>query len=224
MIASSLLKLAIAAQVALPIVATLRGFNSYLGYCDGQPNETEMYAIWDHVADQLQPAGYNHMGMDVGWSGTWDAYGRMQPSTTKYPSSKGGKGFGPMYSKAHGMGFKTMLRIWRGIPLGAVKAKAKVFGTNYTVDQVVRWDRNCTWGGDYWPGSNAGWLGVNTSHPGGQAYYDSLARRDSAEHFSTLQCLNVRGLRITALNSHYRVLLCHSMTGRDVCAVGHGRD
>ena len=154
--------------------ATLRGFNSYLGYCDGQPNETEIRSMMDYVQKELAPSGYTMFGMDVGWAGSIDAHGRMQPDPVKYPSSRGGKGFGPIISQAHQRGLRFGLRIWRGIHLSAVKQRSAILGTNYTADEVVRWDRNCTWGGGYWPGSDATWLGLNMSHPGGQAYYNSL--------------------------------------------------
>lgn len=47
------------------------------------------------------------------------------------------------YIKVHAMGLRFQLRMERGISIEAVQQKTKVFGTNYTADEIVDWNRSC---------------------------------------------------------------------------------
>ena len=71
------------------------------------------------------------------------------------------------------MGLRFQLRMERGIAIEAVQQKTKVFGTPYTADEIVDWNRSC---GKF--GVSGGWggvfVGINTSHPGGVAYVQSV--------------------------------------------------
>ena len=45
----------------------MRGWNSWLGYCGGAPNETAVGAIAGHLQRQLLPFGFTMLGIDMGW-------------------------------------------------------------------------------------------------------------------------------------------------------------
>ena len=47
-----------------------------------------------------------------------------------------------------------------------MRAKSKVLGTNYTVDELVLPNSQCVWWTE--------WYALNNSHPASQLYYDSL--------------------------------------------------
>eukprot|EP01052_Picozoa_sp_SAG31_P038076 SAG31_NODE_5019_length_2799_cov_2.490000_1_plen_473_part_10 len=83
----------------------------------------------------------------------------------------------PFAEFLNGLGLRLGLWTWRGVHRMAAVHKLKVKGTDYTIDQIVDQNRDgtpcltgrcsgrCPWGP---------WLGVNASHPGAQAFYDSL--------------------------------------------------
>lgn len=45
--------------------------------------------------------------------------------------------------KVHAMGLRFQLRMERGISIEAVQQRTKVFGTTYTADEIVDWNRSC---------------------------------------------------------------------------------
>jgi hypothetical protein len=74
--------------------------------------------------------------------------------------------------KVNTLGLKFGLWTIRGVHKDAVAKKLKVKGTEFTIDQLVDVGNpgggkngSCLWASE--------WLGVNTSHPAAQAYYDS---------------------------------------------------
>ena len=81
------------------------------------------------------------------------------------------------YLTQHGL--RLGLWTWRGVHAGAVALKLRVKGTPYTADQIVERGADgspCITAGKECP-ANCGWgpwLGLNTSHPGARAYYDSF--------------------------------------------------
>ncbi len=84
-----------------------------------------------------------------------------------FPSAKGGAGFKPLADAVHAMGLKFGIHILRDSPLQAIYADCPVLGTEYTADVAVG-DNVCPWNMDMY--------GLNTKHPGAQAYYDSIFR------------------------------------------------
>ena len=171
---------ALATQAAPPF----KGWNNYCAHLS-VANETVQLEQAGHAQAQLLPSGFDYFVLDGGWfddgngSTCTDEYGRPVPCANQYPSSAGGKGLAPFVDKVHAMGFKVGAWHIRGAFAGAVRAKKPIKGSTYTLDEIVfqkpdGWDSNktdwneaCNWAQD--------WLGVNASHPGAAAYYDSLA-------------------------------------------------
>lgn len=158
-----------------------RGWNSWDCY-GPSVGESELKAIADVTARELLPHGWDHLVIDGGWYGpaeatlvatTSDAYplsfddhGRLLPTLDRFPSAAGGAGFAPVAEHLHARGLKLGIHIMRGIPRRAVHANTPVLGTSWRARDVARTDSVCSW--------NELMYGVDVSHPGGQAYYDSL--------------------------------------------------
>ena len=101
-----------------------------------------------------------------------DEYGRLQPDPNRFPSSSGQQGFKALSAYAHSLGLLFGIHTMRGISGAAISAKLPVEGTNYTADQVYDPHAACPWSpiGD----DSGRFYSLNLSHPGGQAYYNSL--------------------------------------------------
>lgn len=155
------------------------GWNSWLCYgpC---VREEEVKANADYMAEKLKSHGWQYIVVDIQWYEPnarahgynnfvpleMDSWGRLIPAVNRFPSAADGNGFKPLADYVHSKGLKFGIHIMRGIPRQAVKAKTPVKGVSYTAADI----------GD--PNSTCGWLtdmyGVNPSHPGAQAYYDSI--------------------------------------------------
>ena len=154
-----------------------RGWNSFDS--SGSANEAQVYAtiaaLQHGALGRTNETRYEYVEMDGFWfsshtaanSESLDKYGRPCPGPDKYPSLN--CSLRPLADAAHAAGLK--LGIWQlfGVPKGAVTRKLPIFGTGYTAaDIALQHGANCGW---------AAWEGfaVNHSHPGAQAWYDSLA-------------------------------------------------
>lgn len=158
------------------------GWNSY-DYYDTAVNEAQVKENADYMAANLKEYGWEYVVVDIQWyandAGTMrdqyqyipfgdqemDSYGRLQPSPERFPSSAGGKGFGPLADYVHSLGLKFGIHIMRGIPRRAAQEHCPVFGTDQTADMVADPASICGWNPDMY--------GVRATK-GGQAYYDSL--------------------------------------------------
>jgi hypothetical protein len=96
-----------------------------------------------------------------------DEYGRLMPAVNRFPSSANGAGFKPLAEYIHSKGLKFGIHIMRGIPRQAVEKNLPIKGTSYRASDVADKDNACRWNPDMW--------GVDTTKPGAQAYYDSIA-------------------------------------------------
>lgn len=157
------------------------GWNSWNSFAttitEAQARETA--AI---MAEKLLPFGYDIFTVDIQWyepeasSYTYnakpkpamDGYGRMVPAPNRFPSAKGGKGFAPLATAVRKLGLKFGIHVMRGIPRAAVEQKLPILGTHYRAADIA--DRNsiCSWNPDMY--------GIDMTHPGAQAYYDSIFR------------------------------------------------
>ena len=99
------------------------GWNSY-DYYDTTVNEEQVRANADYMAAHLKEYGWEYVVIDIQWyandAGTkrdrfqyipfgdqeMDEFGRLQPSPARFPSSAGGKGFGPLADYVHSLGLK----------------------------------------------------------------------------------------------------------------------
>lgn len=159
------------------------GWNSYDHY-DTTVTEKEVRANADHMAAHMKDAGWEYIVVDIGWyandAGTMrdryqyipfgdqqiDSYGRLWPAVERFPSSAGGKGFGPLASYIHGLGLKFGIHIMRGIPRAAAHQHLPVLGTAATADEIADPYSICRWNPDMY--------GVRKDAEGAQAYYDSI--------------------------------------------------
>lgn len=158
------------------------GWNSYDSY-NWNVTEAQVKANADYMRTNLRQFGWQYIVIDWAWyypgSGTgspnqnaslqprlrMDGNGRLLPDTVRFPSATGGNGFKPLADYIHAAGLKFGIHLMRGIPRQAVADNVPILGTSYTANQI----NNTT---------TASWLnlnwGLNMSHPGAQAYLDSL--------------------------------------------------
>ncbi len=155
------------------------GWNSWDCY-DAAVTEEQLKKNADYMAANLKKFGYEYIVCDAEWYKAdcsslkakrfsdihLDEYGRTIPDVDRFPSSAGGKGFGPIADYCHERGLKFGIHIMRGLPRQAVFEHCKVKGTDLTVRDIAHPSSICVWNTDMY--------GVDTSKPGAQEYYDSL--------------------------------------------------
>lgn len=159
------------------------GWNSY-DYYDTTVNEEQVRANADYMAQHLKEYGWEYVVVDIAWycynPGTkrrvyqyipfdkveMDEYSRMLPCVERFPSSAGGKGFGPLADYVHSLGLKFGIHIMRGIPRQAAHQHTKIYGTDVTANEVADPSNICFWNPDMY--------GVFPDRKGAQEYYDSL--------------------------------------------------
>lgn len=140
-------------------------------------NEAQLMENAEYMRRHLLPHGWRYIVCDIQWfeplagSGDgeyrpfaelhMDEYGRLLPAENRFPS-----GFARIADKLHDMGLLFGIHIMRGIPRLAAHRRLPVFGTNYTADEIASPSSICKWNSDMY--------GLRASHPGAQAYYDSI--------------------------------------------------
>lgn len=155
------------------------GWNSWDCY-GASVTEEEVRGNASYMAEHLKGFGWEYIVVDIQWyePGAYtssyrpfveldmDGYSRLIPSVGRFPSSAEGKGFKPLADYVHSLGLKFGIHILRGIPRQAVHRNTPILGTSYTAREIASTNSICNWNTDMY--------GVNTAHPGAQAYYDSL--------------------------------------------------
>jgi hypothetical protein len=171
----------VAAQTAPLAPAPPMGWNSWDSY-GTTVTEAQVKANADAMARDLASHGWRYVTVDIQWYQptarghdyqpgarlAMDAHGRLLPAENKFPSAAGGAGFKPLADYVHAKGLKFGIHIMRGIPRQAVAANTPVEGTPYRARDIADTTNGSRWNPDMW--------GVDVSKPGGQAYYDGLAR------------------------------------------------
>jgi len=156
------------------------GWNSWDSY-GTTVREEQVKANADWMADHLAKYGWQYIVVDIQWyepnaqghdykpgaALTMDEYGRLTPAVNRFPSSTNGAGFKPLADYVHSKGLKFGIHIMRGIPRQAVEKNLPIKGTTYHAADIADKDNACRWNPDMW--------GVDTTKPGSQAYYDSIA-------------------------------------------------
>jgi alpha-galactosidase len=156
------------------------GWNSWDSY-GTTVSEAQIKANADVMARELASHGWQYIVVDIQWYEpnaqghdyapdaklTMDQYGRLLPAVNRFPSSANGLGFKPVADYIHSKGLKFGIHIMRGIPRQAVEQNTPIKGTSYHATDVVDKENPCEWNPDMW--------GVDTTKPGAQAYYDSIA-------------------------------------------------
>jgi alpha-galactosidase len=178
----ALISTAIALSAADPSSAPTppMGWNSWDSY-GTTVREEQVKANAEWMAEHLTQYGWQYIVVDIQWYEpnaqghdykpgaplTMDEYGRLLPAVNRFPSSANGAGFKPLADYIHGKGLKFGIHIMRGIPRLAVEANLLIKGTSYRAADIADKDNACRWNPDMW--------GVDTTKPGAQAYYDSIA-------------------------------------------------
>lgn len=156
------------------------GWNSWDSY-GTTVREEQVKANADWMAEHLAQYGWKYIVVDIQWYEpnaqghdyrpgaplTMDEYGRLLPAVNRFPSAANGAGFKPLADYVHGKGLKFGIHIMRGIPRQAVEKNLPIKGTAYHAADVADRENGCRWNPDMW--------GVDTTKPGAQAYYDSIA-------------------------------------------------
>ena len=169
----------VAAQSS-PATTAPMGWNSWDSY-GTTVREEQVKANADWMAEHLAKYGWKYIVVDIQWYEpnaqghdykpgaplTMDEYGRLIPAVNRFPSSANGAGFKPLADYVHGKGLKFGIHIMRGIPRQAVEKNLPIKGTSYHAPDVADKENGCRWNPDMW--------GVDTTQPGSQAYYDSIA-------------------------------------------------
>jgi len=156
------------------------GWNSWDSY-GTTVREEQVKANADWMAEHLAKFGWKYIVVDIQWYEpnaqghdyqpgaplTMDEYGRLFPAVNRFPSAANGAGFKPLADYVHSKGLKFGIHIMRGIPRQAVEKNLPIRGTPYHAADIADKDHACRWNPDMW--------GVDTTTPGSQAYYDSIA-------------------------------------------------
>lgn len=167
------------------------GWNSY-DYYDTTVTEEEILKNAIYMKEHLLAFGWEYVVVDIQWyaigagsrrdeyqyipfsEAAIDDYSRFIPDPTRFPSSVGGKGFGPLADKIHDMGLKFGIHIMRGIPRICAHGHHKVLANAlsstedlsfYDAANIANPSSICNWNPDMY--------GVKQTKEG-QAYYDSL--------------------------------------------------
>ncbi|MBR3307182.1 MAG: glycoside hydrolase family 27 protein [Lachnospiraceae bacterium] len=134
----------------------------------------------EYMARNLKQYGWEYIVVDIQWSEPeaksheynpftelcMDEYSRLIPAENRFPSSKGGKGFGPLAEYVHSLGLKFGIHIMRGIPRQAVHRNTPVLGSEYTAREIAKTASICAWNTDMY--------GVDPEKEGAREYYESL--------------------------------------------------
>ncbi len=159
------------------------GWNSY-DYYNTVVTEADVKANADYMAKNLRQYGWEYIVVDIQWSDpeagsalpenqyvpfarlNIDEYSRQIPAENRFPSSAGGKGFGPLADYIHSLGLKFGIHIMRGIPRICAQNHTKIKGTDVTADKIANPFSVSKWNGDMY--------GVDMNKKDAQKYYDSI--------------------------------------------------
>ena len=169
------------AQQHVPLAPTPpMGWNSWDSF-GTTVQEDQVKSVADVMARDLAQFGWKYVVVDIQWYApdaeghdykpgarlALDDYGRLLPAVNRFPSAANGAGFKPLADYIHAKGLKFGIHIMRGIPRQAVEKNLPIKGTSYHAAEIADRENACRWNPDMW--------GVDTTRPGSQEYYDSLA-------------------------------------------------
>ncbi len=157
------------------------GWNSWDGY-GTTVKEADVKANAQWLAEHLKPFGWQYVVVDMEWFVTnptpegnsktsqysMDDYGRYTPAANRFPSAANAAGFKPLADYVHSLGLKFGIHILQGIPKQAVEKNLPISGSLYHAADAADTSHTCSWNFDNY--------GLDASKPGGQAYYDSIAK------------------------------------------------
>ena len=193
------------------------GWNSY-DYYNTSVTEADVKANADYMAKHLKGFGWEYIVVDIAWyynetederdqfqyipfaKVEMDEYSRLYPDPKKFPSSKGGKGFGPLAEYVHSLGLKFGIHIMRGIPRRSAYMRTKIKGTNVTANKIANPNSICFWNPDMY--------GVNPKAEGAQEYYDSLLELYASWGVDYIKCDDI--CRMDAASSKDEIRMLHN--------------
>lgn len=169
------------------------GWNSWDCYGTGV-NEEQLLANADYMAKNLRQFGWEYIVCDIQWSEPMangfdyhnfaplcmDEYSRLIPSSERFPSCAGGKGFKPISDYIHALGLKFGIHIMRGIPRQAVHCASKIKCDGVTARDIAQSFSVCKWNTDMY--------GVDYRKRGAREYYNSLAELYASWGVDYIKC------------------------------------
>jgi hypothetical protein len=169
------------------------GWNSWDCY-GASVNEETVRANAKYMAENLKEYGWDYIVVDIQWSEPkaenlayhkftelcMDEYSRLIPAENRFPSSKGGKGFGPLADYVHSLGLKFGIHIMRGIPRQAVHKNTSIEGSSQTARDIARTDSICFWNTDMY--------GLDPKEEGAKAYYESIFKLYASWGVDFIKC------------------------------------
>ncbi|MCR5451291.1 MAG: glycoside hydrolase family 27 protein [Lachnospiraceae bacterium] len=209
------------------------GWNSY-DYYDTTVTEADILENAEYMAKNLSRYGYEYVVVDIQWyakdAGSrrseyqyipfgevcMDEFGRLVPDETRFPSSAGGAGFGPLAEKIHEMGLKFGIHIMRGIPREAAHRHLPILNSDLPASEVADPSSICRWNPDMY--------GVKDT-PEGQAYYDSIVSMYASWGVDFIKCDDICNVNNTspteenAFSRAHEIIMLHEAimkTGRPI--------
>ena len=162
------------------------GWNSW--DCYGPTvTENEVKANADYMSTYLKKSGWQYIVVDIRWYiendkahgynekdaiYVMDKYGRLLPSSVRFPSAANGKGFKPLADYIHSKGLKFGIHIMRGIPIEAVKKNTPILGSKAKAADIYSPEGQCPWLKDMYT--------IVGEREGAQAYYNSIFKMYAA--------------------------------------------
>lgn len=154
------------------------GWNSW--DCFGAAvNEKQIKENADYMAKYLKQYGWEYIVCDIQWYEPkakdndynnfteleCDEYGRLIPAVSRFPSSKGGKGFRPLADYVHSLGLKFGIHMMRGVPRQAAAQNQPIYNSTHTCREIGHHFSLCSWNTDMYGLKNCA---------GAQEYYNSV--------------------------------------------------
>ena len=191
------------------------GWNSY-DYYNTSVTEEDIKRNADYMAEHLKPYGWEYIVVDIEWYSchkprkndeeqyisfvdfAMDEYSRLLPSTLRFPSAEGGKGFKPLADYVHSKGLKFGIHIMRGIPRIAAHQHMPLLGTELTADKIANPSSICFW--------NPGMYGVKTEKPEAQLYYDSIFALSAQWGVDFVKCDDICRMDMPSAREEIRML------------------
>jgi hypothetical protein len=133
------------------------------GYGRTWLNEQNVKAMSDAMQQKLQPYGYTYVNVDGGWTNDFDSYGRPVPDASRFP-----QGIKSLADYVHAKGQKLGLHYVAGLPVSVYEHNDEIYGTQFHARDIAFQP----------PTRTTGWkrrYAINWSHPGAQAYIESIA-------------------------------------------------
>jgi alpha-galactosidase len=144
----------------------LMGWSSW-STLEDNVSETKLKAVADAVASQLLPYGYQYINIDDGWYGGYDANGRREPDTSKFPD-----GISGLATYVHGKGLKLGIYLIPGLNDTVYNANSPILGTTYHAKDIVS-DTSASGNTDKASGQTA--KQIDYTKPGAVEYIESYA-------------------------------------------------